>query len=61
MRVIVFAKDIQESLINRWSGVVELCDIGMFKPIHKHLATKYQQKRTHNLARPFGKYCEAPK
>lgn len=59
MRVIVFAKNIQESLINRWPGVVKFCDIGMFKPINEHLATKYQQKRAHNLARPFGEYCEA--
>lgn len=59
MRVIVFAKNIQESLINRWPGVVKFCDIGVFKPINEHLATKYQQKRAHNLARPFGEYCEA--
>ena len=52
--VVVFCKYIKKPSVDCGLGVVEFGYVRMLEPIDQHLAPKDEEKRSHDLAGPFG-------
>lgn len=50
IRVVILGEYIKIPPVESRAVVVELVDVGMLQPIHKHLGTQYNQKWTQNLS-----------
>jgi len=57
-RVVVFALHVQKALVQHWSGVVELGDVGMFEPVDDHLGSDHDEEWAHDFSRPLGEEGE---
>ena len=48
--VVVFAKDVENTAVERWLDVVELCNVGMLDRVDKHFASNDDEEWRQNFA-----------